>query len=164
MSPKCGIVSELWYLLRSGEISYWFFPDMITLTQDTSNPHPFISILMPIKGKKMLPRLSRHLSSQQMLTMLTLLVACFSQLDVVVQAPLLDSPEDTPERREVEGQTQTFLGSVMQSILPIVAKSGLRLISGLLGLLLDRSNIVTVSQTRVCESEVTSFVHHGDGW
>jgi DNA topoisomerase 2-associated protein PAT1 len=123
--------------------------DVIMLRCEISNPHPFISILMPIKGKKMLPRLSRHLSSQQMLTMLTLLVACFNQLDVVVQAPLLDSAEETPERKEVDRQTQAFLGSVMQSVLPIVAKSGLRLISGLLGLLLDRSNIVMVTQTRV---------------
>jgi len=114
-----------------------------------SNPHPFISLLMPTKGKKLLPRLSRHLSHQQMLTMLTLLSACFSQLDVVTQAPLLDTLEDTPERREVERQTQTFLGSVLQSILPVVAKAHLRLISGLLGLLLDRSNIVIITQTRV---------------
>jgi Topoisomerase II-associated protein PAT1. len=85
-----------------------------------------------------------------MLTMLTLLVACFSRLDVVVRAPLLDSLEETRERSDVERQTQAFLGSVLQSILPVVAKAGLRLISGLLGLLLDRSNIVAVTQTRVC--------------
>ena len=84
--------------------------------------------------------------------MLTLLVACFHQLDVVVQAPLLDSLGDTPEGKEVERQTQAFLGSVLQSILPIVAKASLRLVSGLLGLLLDRSNIVAVTQSRVCTS------------
>lgn len=116
---------------------------------ETSDPHPFVSLLTPTKGKKLLPRLTRHLSGQQMLTMLTLLVACFNQLDVVIQAPLLDSLDDTPERKEVERQTQAFLGSVLQSILPVVAKSSLRLVSGLLGLLLDRSNIVAVTQTRV---------------
>lgn len=115
-----------------------------------SDPHPFVSLLSPTKGKKILPRLTRHLSTQQMLTMLTLLVACFNQLDVVNQAPLLDSLEDTRERKEAERQTQAFLGSVLQSILPVVAKASLRLVSGLLGLLLDRSDIIAVTQSRVC--------------
>lgn len=84
-----------------------------------------------------------------MLTLLTLLVACFSQLDVVKQAPILDSVKDSQERSDVERQTQAFLGSVMQSILPVVSVANLRLVSGLLGLLLDRSDIVAVARTRV---------------
>ena len=84
-----------------------------------------------------------------MLTLLTLLVACFSQLDVVHKAPCLDSIKDTHERSDVERQTQAFLGSVMQSILPVVSVATLRLVTGLLGLLLDRSNVVAVAQTRV---------------
>ena len=116
---------------------------------ETSDPHPFISLITPAKGKKLLPRISRHLSSQQMLTVLTLLVACFAQMDVVAQAPILDHPGDTFEQRDLERQTQTFLGSVVQSVLPVVAKAGLRLVSGLLGLLLERTNIIAISQTRV---------------
>jgi len=84
-----------------------------------------------------------------MLTLLTLLVACFDQLDVVKDASLLDSLDDTSERAEVERQTNAFLASVMQSILPIVAKSNLCMITGLLGLLLDRSNIAAVARTKV---------------
>jgi len=88
-----------------------------------------------------------------MLTLLTLLVACFSQLDVVKQAPILDSTQDDQpsqlQRAEVERQTQAFLGSVMQSILPVVSVANLRLVTGLLGLLLDRSDIVAVARTRV---------------
>jgi DNA topoisomerase 2-associated protein PAT1 len=135
----------------------------------TSDPHPFISLLTLEKGKRILPRLSRHITPARMLTLLTLLVACFSQLDVVKYAHLLDLPEDshlharnrspsadnaaigqaTPDRDEVERQTQAFLGSVLQSILPVVAKAELRLIAGLLGLLLDRSDVVMIAQTRV---------------
>lgn len=115
-----------------------------------SDPHPFISLLTPAKGKRLLPRISRHLSTQQTLTMLTLIVACFSQMDVVSEARILDLPSDTPEQRDLERQTQTFLSSVVQSILPMVAKAGLRLVSGLLGLLLERSDIIAITQTRVC--------------
>jgi len=102
-----------------------------------------------------------------MLTLLTLLVACFDQLDVVKDASLLDFPndgdddgddndDDTLERVEVERQTNAFLASVMQSILPIVAKSNLCMITGLLGLLLDRSDIAAVARTKVsglCECQ-----------
>ncbi|KAL0579270.1 DNA topoisomerase 2-associated protein pat1 [Marasmius crinis-equi] len=115
----------------------------------TSDPHPFISILSVAKGKKLLPRLTRHLDSQRMLTLLTLLIACFSQLDVIVKAPLLDTTaEETPEHAEVERQTQAFLSGVIQSILPIIAKGSLRLVSGLLGLLLDRNDVAAIAKTR----------------
>lgn len=93
--------------------------------------------------------MARHLSSQRMLTLLTLLVACFSQLDVVKQAPILDSVHELRERADIERQTQAFLASVLQSILPVVSVANLRLVTGLLGLLLDRTNIVAVAQTRV---------------
>ncbi|KAH7919056.1 hypothetical protein BV22DRAFT_1041258 [Leucogyrophana mollusca] len=125
---------------------------------ETSDPHPFVSLLTPVKGKKILPRLSRHLTSARMLTLLTLLVACFSQLDVVKDARILDSPEDTPGQQEVERQTQAFLGSVLQSILPVVAKAELRLVSGLLGLFLDRNYVVTVAQTRPGIAILTLFL------
>ncbi|KAF8957454.1 topoisomerase II-associated protein PAT1-domain-containing protein [Flammula alnicola] len=131
-----GLVDGLWDELR------------VMVPLETSDPHPFISLLTPTKGKKILPRLTRHLNSQRMLTLLTLLVACFSQLDVVKQAPILDSIKDTQERADVDRQTQAFLGSVMQSILPVVSVANLRLVTGLLGLLLDRSNIVAVAQTK----------------
>ncbi|KAH7914818.1 topoisomerase II-associated protein PAT1 [Hygrophoropsis aurantiaca] len=125
---------------------------------ETSDPHPFVSLLTPVKGKKILPRLSRHITPARMLTLLTLLVACFSQLDVVKDARLLEVLDDHPERDEVERQTQAFLGSVLQSILPVVAKAELRLISGLLGLFLDRNDIVTVAQTRPGIAMLTLFL------
>ncbi|KAF8840823.1 hypothetical protein BDN67DRAFT_968002 [Paxillus ammoniavirescens] len=147
---------------------------------ETSDPHPFISLLTLEKGKRILPRLSRHITPARMLTLLTLLVACFSQLDVVKYAHLLDLPEDshlharnrshspsannaanaqaTPDRDEVERQTQAFLGSVLQSILPVVAKAELRLIAGLLGLLLDRSDVVMIAQTRPAIAVLTLFM------
>lgn len=84
-----------------------------------------------------------------MLTLLTLLVACFGQLDVVRQAPVLDNYQDTTDRMDADRQTQAFLGSVMQSILPVVTVATLRLVTGLLGLLLTRSNIVEVARSKV---------------
>lgn len=140
------LVEQIWVNLK------------VMLPLETSDPHPFVSLLTPVKGKKILPRLSRHIAPPRMLTLLTLLVACFSQLDVVKHAALLDSLEETPERQDVERQTQAFLGSVLQSILPVVAKAELRVITGLLGLLLDRTNIVISAQTRPGIAMLTLFL------
>lgn len=106
-------------------------------------------MIIPIKGKKLLPRATRHFDTQQSLTLLTLLVACFSQLDVVVNAEILDGLEDTQERKDVDAQTQAFLGSVMQSLLPVAANASLRLVSGILGVYLERNDIGHVSRTKV---------------
>ncbi|KAF8141837.1 topoisomerase II-associated protein PAT1 [Boletus edulis] len=158
-----SLVEEIWVGLN------------VLVPLETSDPHPFISLLTTAKGKRILPRLSRHIQPARMLTLLTLLVACFSQLDVVKYAHLLDLPEDShlhtqsrtpssngdanpPDRDEVERQTQAFLGSVLQSILPVVAKAELRLIAGLLGLLLDRSDVVMIAQTRPGIAILTLFM------
>ncbi|KAG6335732.1 hypothetical protein ID866_3356 [Astraeus odoratus] len=130
----------------------------VLIPLETSDPHPFISLLTPIKGKKILPRLCRHIPAQRLPTLLTLLVACFSQLDIVAQAQILDTYEDSPERQEVERQTAAFLGSVLQSVLPVVARAELRLVTGLLGLLLDRSDIVHVAKTRPGVAMLTLFL------
>ncbi|KAI5984315.1 topoisomerase II-associated protein PAT1 [Pisolithus albus] len=130
----------------------------VMIPLETSDPHPFISLLTPIKGKKLLPRLSRHIAAHRMPMLLTLLVACFSQLDVVARAYILDTREDSPERQEVERQTAAFLGSVLQSILPVVARAELRLVTGLLGLLLDQSDIIQVAQTRPGIAMLTLFL------
>ena len=81
--------------------------------------------------------------------LLTLIVACFLQLDVVTQAPLLDTLDETREIKDLEAQTQAFLGSVVQSILPVIAKAQMRLVCGLFGILLE-SDLVAISRTRVC--------------
>lgn len=117
-------------------------------------------MLGPAKGKRVLPRVTRHFGAGQMLQMGTFLVATFSQLDVVKLAPYLDSLEDTPVRDEAESQTQVFLGSVLQSILPLVAKASLRLITGLLSLLVDRSNIVEVAKSSVSFVCIYSLLIH----
>lgn len=84
-----------------------------------------------------------------MFTLLTLLVACFDQLDVVQEAHLLDTVVESRERDEVERQSEAFLLGVLHSILPVVARADLRLVTGLLGLLLDRTNIIQVTQSGV---------------
>ncbi|KAJ7623338.1 topoisomerase II-associated protein PAT1 [Roridomyces roridus] len=141
------MVEQLWDGLR------------VLVPLETSNPHPFVSLMAPSKGKKLLPRLTRHIGSSRMLTLITLLVACFTQLDVVRQAPVLDGPDDTAEYAEVDRQTQAFLGSVLQSILPVVAGLELHVVTALFGLLIDRSpDVADVARTRPGLALLTLFL------
>ncbi|EJD07401.1 uncharacterized protein FOMMEDRAFT_100603 [Fomitiporia mediterranea MF3/22] len=129
---------------------------------ETSNPHPFISLLMPAKGKKLLPRLARHLNTQQLLQVICLLVACFSQLDVVKNAAVLDVQEDSSERREVDRQTQLFLSTVLQSILPVVAKFKLGVVVGMMGLLMEHCDMGLVIHSRPGQALLTAFLSRAE--
>ncbi|KAJ3859009.1 topoisomerase II-associated protein PAT1 [Lentinula novae-zelandiae] len=140
------LVDQMWTQLK------------VMLPLATSTPHPFISLLSAAKGKKILPRVTRHFDQQRMNTLLTLLIACFSQLDIISHAALLDTLEDTPERADVERQTQAFLSSVLQSILPIIVKGNLRLVCGLVGLLMHGQDIVAIAKSRPGLALLTLFL------
>ncbi|KAF9048292.1 hypothetical protein BDZ89DRAFT_1006914 [Hymenopellis radicata] len=141
-----ALVEQMWTLLK------------VMVPVATSDPHPFVALLSATKGKRVLPRLARQFDSQQLLTILTLLIACFSQLDVIRLAPILDTLEDTRERAEVERQTQAFLTSVMQVIVSVVSNGSLRLVTGLLGLLLDRNDIAAIAQTEAGLVVITTLL------
>jgi len=121
----------------------------VMVTLETSKPHPFISLLVPPKGKKLLSRDSQILGQKRMLTMLTLLVACFSQLDVVTDATIIYDTSDA---------TDTFLATVMQTMLPVVAKITLTPISGLLELLMKHNDIMRICHTRPLIALLTIFL------
>ena len=97
----------------------------------------------------MLPRITRFFDAAHLQELIILLVACFSQLDVVQNSAVLDTLEDTPERREVEAQTTAFLGSVMQSIMPATAVTRADTLRGCLIALMQYNNIGAIARTRV---------------
>ncbi|GAA5899296.1 deadenylation-dependent mRNA-decapping factor PAT1 [Sporobolomyces salmoneus] len=121
---------------------------------DACVPHPFISILSVLKGKRLLPRAIRHLSAEQTLTLLTLLVATFDTLDVVVDASLLDQLDTTgsleakQRRLAVETKTEALLNAVVAPIMQVVGTSQLRMVTGMLGLLLDRNDLASVVRSK----------------
>ncbi|KAI5886553.1 uncharacterized protein SCHCODRAFT_083696 [Schizophyllum commune H4-8] len=120
----------------------------LSVPLEACDPPPFISLLGPTKGKRLLPRLTRHLSTETSLAMVALLIAGFDKLDVVRNAPLLDLPPGTPGQAEAEAQTQAFLLSVMQSLLPIVANLELRLVTGMLSVLVTRTDVPAIARSR----------------
>lgn len=103
----------------------------------------------PSKGKRLLPRLLRHVDSKRASLFFTLLVACYRQLDVVRTAPLLDHPESTPAKREAEIQTETFAATVIPACEGVLHRVPIRFVTGILGLLLDAGDVLLLAQTQV---------------
>jgi len=114
-----------------------------------SNPHPFISLLEPAKGKRLLPRLLRLLDVKRGNLFFTLLVACYRQLDVVRMAPILDQPDPTPAKREAEIQYEIFATTVIPACETILHRAPMRFVTGILGLLLDGGDVLHFAQTAV---------------
>ena len=97
----------------------------------------------------MLPRVTRFFDGDRLTQVIVLLVACFSQLDVVQNSHFLDQAEDSPEKRETEAQTTAFLASVMQSIMPATAVTRADTLRGCLIALMQYNNIGAIARTRV---------------
>jgi len=88
------------------------------------------------------------------LTVLTLLVATFDTLDVVVDAPLLDhldtatSAEGRARRAAVEAKTEALLNSIVAPVMAVVGQAQLRMVTGMLGLLMDRNDLSRVLRSK----------------
>jgi len=128
---------------------------------DIAVPHPFIALLSATKGKKLLPRVLRHTNQQQTLTLLTLLVATFDSLDVVQEAPILDTNPNDPmfmnalagpqrrTRKQVEIETETFLNVAIPLVMGTIGRAQLRIVTGMLGLLIERNDLIKLAKTKV---------------
>ncbi|MCO5584906.1 hypothetical protein L7F22_038838 [Adiantum nelumboides] len=132
---------------------------------EVSDPHPFVSLLSTVKGKRILPRALRHLSSEQTLTAMTMIVASFDRLDVVRESVALDEPVNTKasaaavERRaNVQRQTEAFVTSIVPGMLSLMATVPMRIVSGMLALFLERNNPVRVAQSKPGVAFLTIFL------
>ena len=131
------------------EVSKLWDDLQVLVPLETSDPHPFVSLMMPAKGKKLLPRVMRHFNEQQQLTTVTLLVACYSELDVVVHANALNTLDESLEYQEVDRQTHAFMASVFQVVLQALLNAPLPVMSRLMAVLLSHNVIVALCKTGV---------------
>ncbi|GAC99644.1 topoisomerase II [Pseudozyma hubeiensis SY62] len=133
---------------------------------EISDPHPFVSLLSSAKGKRLLPRALRHLSQEQTLTALTMVVASFESLDVVQKGPLLDDLSDDPSkieaRRDAERQSETFATTIVPSMMSMASSAPMRIVSGMLALFVERNDPVKVSQTRPGVAFLTIFLSRAE--
>lgn len=132
---------------------------------EISNPHPFVSLLAPPKGKKLLPRILRHTSPDQTLTIFLLILATFQTLDVVQNARILDLPKpadpfsvEARSRQDVEFNSDSFLATIAPAFINHLSKQPLRVVAGLLGVMLDRNDMLAVGQSRAGIAILTAFL------
>ncbi|KAG8899084.1 hypothetical protein FRB99_006948, partial [Tulasnella sp. 403] len=123
-STHAELLEELW--TRS----------MVMIPVETSDPHPFISLLSLHKGKRLIPRMMRLLPESKVNLLLVLFVACFHQLDVVRDAQVLDDIEGQGSAlwKEVSSQTDAAL-MILPSVTAVLGNANLRLLAGLLNLM-----------------------------
>ena len=146
---------EAWNNACATKVEQMWHKLMVMEPLGVSTPHPFISLMNPLKGQRLFPRLLRHLPHQQTLTLLTLLIATYPQLDVVARAPpppvadtSLLTKADRLDRARREAETDSFLHHVIPGVDSLINQCNLGLVSGLLGICAQRMEVWKVAATR----------------
>ncbi|PWW77756.1 hypothetical protein C7212DRAFT_350926 [Tuber magnatum] len=117
--------------------------------------HPFIAILSYSKMKRAVQRIFRHLDPEQRVTVLTMIVVHLGVLDVVKHGVYL--PDETQLPSAVREEIEMFAASVLPPLLGYVYEAPLSIVIGLLGILLERVDVVAVSKTKIGLAFLTMF-------
>jgi DNA topoisomerase 2-associated protein PAT1 len=113
-----------------------------------SRSHAFIHFLSVGKGKKLIPRVLHHCSSDQALSILTVIVACIDQLDAVYFGVQITRGMTNLPKSSLE-QVDLFIGTVLPSLLTIISDSQLRIVLALLSVATECPNLVWSMQSKV---------------
>jgi DNA topoisomerase 2-associated protein PAT1 len=122
--------------------------------------HPFIAFLAFAKGKKAIPRVFPQIDQEQRVTILTMIVVHLDQLDVVKDAK--PAPGASQPSTAVREEIDLFMSMVMPSLFNYVGEAPMNIITGLLGLLIDHTNLANIAQTRVGISMVTMLLSRAE--
>ncbi|KAF7579196.1 Topoisomerase II-associated protein PAT1 [Pyrenophora tritici-repentis] len=124
-----------------------------------SAPHPFISILSHAKGKKVIPRLFRHINEQERITVVTMIVVHLDALSVVGHA--IATP-DEPLSAAIREEVDLFSQTVMSPIHAHISDAPLNIVIGLLGLVLDRTNLHVVARSKIGLTLLTFLISRAE--
>lgn len=122
--------------------------------------HPFIAFLSYPKGKKAIPRIFRHIDQEQRLTILTMIVVHLNVLDVIrLVQPQAGGTQPSASAREA---VELFCQAVMPSLFGYINDAPLQIIMGLLGVILDRSNMQAVARSKVGLDILTTLISRAE--
>ncbi|RMZ77717.1 hypothetical protein DV738_g4216, partial [Chaetothyriales sp. CBS 135597] len=122
--------------------------------------HPFIAFMTFSKGKKAIPRVFRLIDQEQKVTILTMIVVHLDQLDVVRNGKTLPGESQPPA--SIREDIELFSNTVMPSLLGYVSDAPINIMSGLLGLLLDHTNVANVVPTKIGLGMLTMFLSRAE--
>ncbi|KAI9597365.1 topoisomerase II-associated protein PAT1 [Syncephalis fuscata] len=124
-------------------------------------PHTFISFLSLGKAKKVLPRVLRHCTPDQTLTILTVLFACMDQVDAVRLGVQATHGVANLSANAVE-QLDLFHNHSIPPLLVFLSDTPMRIVLALLSLLMERANIAWVSRSKVGLAFLTMFLSRAE--
>lgn len=113
----------------------------------SNSVHPFIAFLSFPKGKKVIPRIFRHIDQEQKVTILTMIIVHLDSLDVVKNAQL--RPGESQPSVSVREDIGLFSHAVMPCLLGYVNEAPMNIIIGLLGLVIGQTNVQQISKTKI---------------
>lgn len=122
--------------------------------------HPFVAFLSFSKGKKAIPRIFRHINHKQRTIIWTMTAVYLDQLDVVRQAVM--APGETLLSASIRENIELFSLAVMPSLFGYLNEAGLDVVTSLLHLILDKTNIETDARTRIGLSMLTMILSRAE--
>lgn len=133
---------------------------MEAITPESTVLHPFIAFLSYPKGKKAIPRIFRQIDQEQRLIILTMIIVQLNVLDVIrlAEPPTNETPLPGTVREEVE----LFGQAVMPSLFTYVNDAPLEIVSGLVGLILDRVSMRAIARTKVGLNILTMLISRAE--
>ncbi|KAF8414560.1 topoisomerase II-associated protein PAT1 [Terfezia claveryi] len=145
-----GLVDKLWREMKIME----------PIDPNSSSTHPFIAILSYAKGKKAIPRIFRHIDPEQRVTILTMIVVHLDILDVVKSGIYHENETSLPT--SVREEIEVFAQTVLPPLLGYVSEAPLHIVIGLLGILLERVDVVFVAKTKIGVAFLTMFTSRAE--
>ncbi|KAK6345962.1 hypothetical protein TWF730_010300 [Orbilia blumenaviensis] len=145
-----GLIAKLWRSMRIME----------PIKEEPNALHPFIAILSVKKAKEAIPRVFRYIDVQQRITILTMITISLDQVDVIKDGRY--PPDSLSLSNETKKKIEGFSQYVLPPLLSYVGDAQLDVITGLLGILLDRVNVLLLSQTQIGLAFLTMFTSRAE--
>jgi DNA topoisomerase 2-associated protein PAT1 len=111
------------------------------------------------KGKKAIPRLFRHIDEHERITIVTMIIVHLDSLSVVAHG--IATP-DEPLSPAIREEIELFSHTVMPPLFAHISESPLNIIIGLLGLILDRTNLHVVARSKIGMSLLTILISRAE--
>ncbi|EPS40236.1 hypothetical protein H072_5988 [Dactylellina haptotyla CBS 200.50] len=150
LETRDALIAKLWLSMRITE----------PFKEKSKAPHPFIAILSVKKAKEAIPRVFRYIDLEQRITVLTMITISLDHVDVIKDGRYTSDAVtlSSETRRKIEGFSQY----VLPPLLSYVSEAQLNVITGLLGILIDRVNVLLLSQTQIGLAFLTMFTSRAE--
>jgi DNA topoisomerase 2-associated protein PAT1 len=122
--------------------------------------HPFITLLSFSKAKKAMPRIFRHTTHEQRLTILSLVVVSLDSLDVV-KGGQVNNADDTRLNAAMRENIELFSSSVMSTLFNFLAELELDIVTAILGIVCTR-NVGVIAKSKIGASMLTMILSRAE--